>query len=134
MDPVERVRQLRKALLQVPRAQELEEATLVLRGCLVPREQPQPLLAPPALDLAPTLHRHPLRRPEPRSSPQPKLQLLLERDRIVVLAVLGAEDQGDVASLGSRDQFLERARTLLELLCVTLLELVPFLRIAQTIS
>ena len=93
------MRQLGKALLQAPRAQELEEATLVLRGRLAPCEQPQPLLAPPALDLAPTLHRHPLRLAEPRSSPQPKLQLLLERDRIVVLAVLGAEDQGDCGQL-----------------------------------
>src|SRR4051794_12859889 len=67
--------------------------------------------------------------PAPSSSRQPQLQLLLERDRVVVLGVLGAEDQGDVASFGPPDQLLERARTLLEFPGVTLPELVPFLRV-----
>ena len=52
-----------------------------------------------------------------------------ERDRIVVFGVLGAKDQRDAASPGCLEELLEGIRTLLELACVTLLELVPLRRI-----
>jgi hypothetical protein len=67
--------------------------------------------------------------PASSSSRPPEIQMLLERDRVVVLGVLGAEDQGDAASPGSLDELLEGIRTLLEFPGVTLLELVPLLRV-----
>ena len=43
-----------------------------------------------------------------------------------MLGVLGGEDQGDAASLGSRDELLECVRMLLEFPGVPLFERVPF--------
>jgi hypothetical protein len=43
------------------------------------------------------------------------LEVLLERDRVVVCGIPGAEDQGHVASTSFLEEFLERFRTLLQL-------------------
>src|SRR5688500_16163345 len=57
--------------------------------------------------------------------------MFLERNRIVLLGVLGGKDQGDMASLGSLGELLECVRTLFEFPSVTPLELIPLVRIVS---